>query len=106
MKKLREILVTQYIGAVTIGVALAQAISGFINAIVQAGAAYVAIRQSQSVLATSREFSWRNLIVSTIGVILYVLISMALIRWLYAGPSTEPSTKKIADAGRRDETNQ
>ena len=89
MARLREILLTQYIGAVMIGLVLAQAITAFVNAIVQSGAAYWAMEQSRSTLGTAPQFSWRNFIVSMVSVVLYVFISVALIRWLYAEPDTE-----------------
>jgi ABC-type multidrug transport system permease subunit len=99
MRRLREILLTQYIGAVTIGLLLGQAISGFVNAIVQAGASYVAIRQTEGVFTASQQFSWKNLITSLISVTLYFLVSLALIRWLYAETTSETSSDTIANSG-------
>jgi hypothetical protein len=40
MNRLREILQTQYIGAVAIGLVAAQALMGLVNTVVQAAAAY------------------------------------------------------------------
>ena len=84
MKKLRDILLTQYIGAITIGLVLAQAIFGFVNACVQATATYIAIQKSRSVLDNTPAFSWANFITSMITVLLYLIIGLLLIRWLYS----------------------
>jgi hypothetical protein len=89
MKTLRDILLTQYIGAITVGLLAAQAIMALVNAIVQAGAAYWAIHQYEGALGPSREFSWRNPITSLVSVSLEILICLALIRWLYSEPMTE-----------------
>jgi len=89
MKKLREILLTQYIGAITIGLVLAQSIFGFVNAFVQAGATYIALRQARSVMARVPGFSWQNFITSMVTVFLYAVICFLLIRWLYSDPAVE-----------------
>ena len=89
MKRLRDILLTQYIGAITIGLILAQAINGFVNAFIQAAATYLAMQQARSVLTQPPEFSWRNFITSMVTVFLYSVICFALIRWLYSEGASE-----------------
>lgn len=90
MKRLRDILLTQYIGAITIGLVLAQSIFGFVNAFVQAGATYIALGQARSVMTTVPRFSWQNFITSMVTVSLYAVICFLLIRWLYAEQVPEP----------------
>jgi hypothetical protein len=89
MDRIREILLTQHIGAVAIGLIVAQAILTFVNALVQAGTTYWAIRQAGSLLAGTKGFSWTNLTASMVSVVLYLLICGWLIRWLYLEPSAE-----------------
>jgi hypothetical protein len=99
MRNIREILLTQYIGAIAIGLILAQAVLGFVNALVQAGATYWAIQQGRSVLTESPAFPWRNLITSIITVSLYLLICLISIRWLYSEPKAGPTDDSGAPAG-------
>ena len=87
MNRLREILLTQHIGAVAIGLVAGQILMGLVNTVVQTGAAYFATRQSESVLGQRREFSWQTPILSLISISLEILICIALIRWLYTEPN-------------------
>jgi hypothetical protein len=85
MARLREILLTQYIGAVMIGLVLGQAITIFINTIVQSGAEYWIAQHSRSALGNATGFPWSTLIASLVRVSLYMVFCLGLIRWLYAG---------------------
>lgn len=98
MSKIRDVLLTQYIGAVTIGMIAAQAIMGLINTFVQAGAAYFAIRQSASSVFSPAQFSWRTPIVSIITVFLEFLACAILIRWLY-GDEYSSSESEVPNNG-------
>jgi hypothetical protein len=89
MAKIREILLTQYIGAVMIGLILAQGVSALVNGITQSGLEYWVAQHSRAVFASAPEFSWRGLLISAIRVLLYLMISLALIRWLYVGSDNE-----------------
>ena len=90
MNKIRDVLLTQYIGAITIGLVFAQAVFGFVNAFVQVGATYIAIQQARkSVFERVPTFSWHNFIISIVTVSLYVLICFLLIRWLYSETESE-----------------
>jgi len=86
MERIREILLTNYIGAVTIGLVLAQAIFGFVNALVQTAVSYWTISQSRGVMGAPTQFQWSGLIVSMVTVFLYLLVCFSLIRWLYVEP--------------------
>jgi len=98
MSKLRDVLLTQYIGAVTIGMIAAQAIMALINTFVQAGAAYFAIRQSTTSVFSPPQFSWRTPVVSIITVFLEFLACAILIRWLY-GYQYSPSESEMPNNG-------
>jgi hypothetical protein len=97
MARLREILLTQYIGAVTIGLVFAQAVTAFINSIVQCGTQYWVAQHSRSIISNSPDFPWSNLIISLVRVSLYIVICLGFIRWLYAEPSTDPSDHPADD---------
>jgi hypothetical protein len=103
MNRLRDILLTQYIGAITIGMVLAQAVFGFVNAFVQVGATYLALRQARSVMGQVPEFSWHNFITSMVTVFLYAMICLGLIRWLYVEQvSKAGDTPEIAPEGTQE----
>ena len=87
MNRIREVLLTQHIGAITVGLVLAQGIFVFVNSLVQAVATFWALQQARGVLTESAPFSWHNLITSMISVVFYLLICLSLIRWLYAEPT-------------------
>jgi hypothetical protein len=98
MKKLREILLTQYIGAITIGFVLAQTVTGVISGVVQTGFNYYWTRHdSSSVLSGAAPFPWKTLLFWLATALLETLAALVLIRWLYAsdevpdGDSSETS---------------
>ncbi|SRR5258706_9779627 len=96
MRRIREILLTQYIGAITIGFIFAQAMIQFINVTVQVGANYWASRQdNHSALVASVSFRWNDFIVSMTSVALNLLAGFLLIRWLYAMPPAELRDEEI-----------
>ena len=63
MTKLREVLLTQYIGAITIGFVLAQTVTGVISGLVQTGFNYYwTSHDSNSVLGGTVPFPWKTLL--------------------------------------------
>ncbi|HEX3103671.1 MAG TPA: hypothetical protein VHQ22_04440 [Terriglobales bacterium] len=97
MARLREILLTQYIGAVMIGLVLAQGVTAFINTIVQSGAQYWIAQHSRSAIGNTTDFPWSTLITSLVRVSLYVVFCLGLIRWLYAGLNADISDNPADD---------
>ncbi|MBZ5666778.1 MAG: hypothetical protein LAO30_19510 [Acidobacteriia bacterium] len=96
MRRIREILLTQYIGAITIGFIFAQGVIQFINVTVQIGSNYWASRQaSQSALVGSASFPWNHFILSMTSIALNLLAGFLLIRWLYATETSEIQDDKI-----------
>jgi len=84
MKKIREALLNQHIGAITIGFVLALAISNFVNALVQSGLTYWNVReQAKTDFRMTAYFPWTVLIVAFVSMALYVLVAFILMRWLY-----------------------
>ncbi len=104
MKKLREVLLTQYIGAITIGFVLAQTVTGVISGLVQTSFNYYFTRQSSnSVLGSATPFPWKNLLFWLATAILELLVAFILIRWLYApeAPSDGDSSDTPAETSRQ-----
>jgi len=83
MRKLRQILLTEYIGAIIIGFLLAQALAATISTIVQAISFYLEGRSRSSVFGGRAGFEFGALLPPAISVILEVLTAFILIYWLY-----------------------
>jgi hypothetical protein len=100
MKRIREILLTQYIGAITVGFIFAQAAIHFINEIALAFAQYWTIQQDQgSAMGAPRSFPWANFTVSMASVALHLLVGFLLIRWLYAEGKTQSGDQEVKASG-------
>ncbi len=92
MKRLREVLLTQYIGAITIGFLLAQMVTAIVSGIVQIGVNYSwASREPSSIMrgAASVAFPWKTLIYLLTTAALELLIAFLMIRWLYGGDESD-----------------
>ena len=104
MIRLREILLTQYIGAIVIGYLAAQAFIGIANIATLPLRWYLQGRNSvtQSVLFNEKPhpipFPWDSTLSSVTTVLLYFVIAYGLTRWLYSspmdrlGPETAPTS--------------
>jgi hypothetical protein len=92
--KLREILLTQYVGAILIALLVLQAAIEVITRAVRIGFWFFNHRHVQSVLggASNEVFAWDNLVFSAVTAALYLLTAYGLARWLYllAEPKVEP----------------
>jgi hypothetical protein len=73
MRRIREVLLNEYIGAITIGFILAQAVAGIINAAISAFAFYWENRQRSANVFGDATFPWNHVILS--------LVSFALPNW-------------------------
>jgi ABC-type Mn2+/Zn2+ transport system permease subunit len=83
MRKLRQILLTEYIGAIIIGFLLAQALAATISTIVQAISFYMEGRSRSSVFGGRAGFEFGALVPPAVSVILEVVVAFLLISWLY-----------------------
>lgn len=92
MKRLREILRNEYIGAIAIGFLLFQAVSDLISAVMQPLVTYIQNRsRPQSVFAAAPSiFDWPRLILSLVDVVLHLIVVFLLIWWLYRTPKPKP----------------
>jgi large-conductance mechanosensitive channel len=98
MNRIREILLAEYIGAVAIGLILAQAVMTFITTLVNNVVVYWEIQKSGSVLTGNQSFSWKGPITSLVDVGLYLFVAFLMIRWLYLRKNSEEES--LADDTR------
>lgn len=91
MRRLGEILRTQYIGAIAIGFLLAQAAGNFVSTLVQPLITYYENRsRPQSVFASASIFNWPSIIVTLTNMLLYLIAALLLVAWLYRKQKVEP----------------
>jgi hypothetical protein len=83
MRKLRQILLTEYIGAIIIGFLLAQALAATISTLVQSISFYLEGRSRSSVFGGRAGFEIGALVPPAISVILEIVTAFLLISWLY-----------------------
>jgi predicted Kef-type K+ transport protein len=96
MRRIREIFLTQYIGAIVIGMLVVQAIAGVISLLMQPLIWYTQARESRSIMQSVLPlFPWSQLLPPVITVALYVVVSYLLFAWLY---QTEEKTLATTDA--------
>jgi hypothetical protein len=99
MRRLKEILRNEYIGAVAIGFLLAQAAGALINAIAQPIVTYYQLRSRPTgAFATQSVFNWPQILASLTSLVLHLIVALLLIFWLYRrGKAALPaSTKPVA----------
>jgi hypothetical protein len=85
LSKLREILLTQYIGSILVALLAWQAVVEIIIMAARARSWFFNAGRSQSVLegSSSSLFPWDTVIFSGVTVVLYLLTAYGLARWLY-----------------------
>jgi hypothetical protein len=94
MRRIREILLTQYIGAITIGFILAQAVIQFVNAIVQAGTDLWVREHGSTALSVSRYFNWTQFLITMSSVALNLIAGFLLLYWVYSEPKPQAGTEE------------
>lgn len=104
-RKLREILLTQYIGSILVALLVWQAALEVVTTLVRTGFWFYHHSQHDSVLAqsTNRPFPWDNLVFSAVTVALYLLTARAVARWLYPPAAIDDS---VDDLSSPDQTEQ
>lgn len=90
LRRIRNVLSSEYIGAITIGFLLAQVVAGIANSVVQWLAFYATERQDHSNIFRSepRVFPWWNVTLPIVSVLLYLVAAGVLFYWLYLRPNT------------------
>jgi hypothetical protein len=87
MRRIREILLTQYIGAIVIGVVIAQALMRAVGLLMEPVLWYQQGRPSGSALDSSPMFPFSRMVSPALTVILYFVVSYLLLVWLYGAES-------------------
>jgi len=90
--KLREILLTQYIGSILIALLVLQAAVEVVTRIARIGFWTFNRVHSESVLGgySRNPFSWENFAFSLVSAALYLLAAYLLARWLFPAPIAFP----------------
>ena len=99
MRKIRQILLNEYIGAIAIGFLLAQTAGGLIGLVLNPLAFYWESRNSpHSVFGgDERSFGWHTLLIPLISVILHLLIAFLLLYWLYLRQAKGTGPQELTD---------
>jgi hypothetical protein len=89
LSKLREILLTQYIGSILIGLLVWQAAIELVTRIGRLGFWFSTYLRTESAVggSSAAPFRWDGLVLSVISAALYLLVAYGLARWLYV-PAT------------------
>ena len=91
MKRIREILRNEYIGAIAIGFLLFQVFATVINTIMQPIVTCVENRgRPQSIFASHPIFNWQQIMISGISIVLNLLVALLLLYWLYRAKQPQP----------------
>jgi len=87
LNRIREILLTQYIGSILIALLAVQAGSELISTVVRTGSWVFYEHQNASVLqrSSSMPFRWDALILAGVKIALYLLTAYGLAQWLHPG---------------------
>jgi ABC-type spermidine/putrescine transport system permease subunit I len=96
--KLREILLTQYIGSILVALLVLQATIELITTAVRTGFWFSNHRHTESVFggSSSSPFPWDSLIYAAVTIALYLLTAYGLARWLY--PAASPIAQGEAES--------
>jgi ABC-type sulfate transport system permease component len=90
VQKLREILLTRYIGSILIALLCWQPVVVLIENVVRTLFWIIDDQRSHSVLGSSHQpFPWDSLISSAVTIVLYLLIAYSLARWLYPAAAVD-----------------
>ena len=95
LRKIRNVLASEYIGAITIGFLLAQVVAGIASAVVQWLAFYATEKHDHSNLFPSepRAFPWWDVILPMVSVLLYLIAAGFLFYCLYLRPNTNEKSR-------------
>jgi ABC-type sulfate transport system permease component len=96
MRRLRAILLTDYIGAILIALLASQAIIVFFAALVQQISYYTHFAEHSLTGPAYRSSHWEPVLTSLVRIVLYLLTAYLLVRWLYgSGPYGSASANNL-----------
>jgi hypothetical protein len=102
MRRLRAILLTDYIGAILIALLATQAIIVFLTALVQQISYYTHFAEHSLTGPAFRSSHWEPVLTSLVRIALYLLTAYLLVRWLYgSGPAGSASTNNTSSQAKR-----
>jgi len=96
MKRIREILLNEYIGAIAIGFLLAQAAGVAITLIMRPIGFYLDRESRRSIFGT-QSFPWGTMVGPAINLVLYAAIAFGLLYWLYLKQAPQNLPSKEAE---------
>ena len=98
VQKLRDILLTRYIGSILIALLCWQALIVGIEKVVRIVLCVIYSQRSHTAFESPQSlFPWDNLILSAVSIALYLLTAYVLAQWLYP-PEVLPPVPPIEDA--------
>ena len=104
MRRVKEILHTQYIGAIVVAILTAQGVTGLISGVVTTLYNYLeTLGQLRSVLDTAPrefQFSWESWLATMASVLLNLGFAFALFHWLFRSVPAQasPGPENAAEA--------
>jgi hypothetical protein len=101
MRRLRAILLTDYIGAILIALLATQAIIVFFTALVQQISYYTHFAEHSLTGPAFRSSHWEPVLTSLVRIVLYLLTAYLLVRWLYgSGPAGSATTNNTSSQAK------
>jgi len=92
MKRIREILLTDYIGAITIAFLVGDGVFAIITALIRTGSAYVYFSRRGGVFdSPASHIQWETLISALLTCTLSLAAALLLARWMYPNVFNSPS---------------
>lgn len=98
MRRIREVLLNEYIGAITIGLLLAYAASGIVSSVVQPLIRYLYHPRTQESIYGNSRISFSSFLPPLVSVILYLFLAYLILYWLYLRPIGEIEKETNADS--------
>ena len=105
MRRIREILLTQYIGAIAIAIVFAQVVSAFIALLIEPLQWILRVRLVHNQTTGSARYPpdappypWDEFLLQFANVLLYFIIFYAMARWLYPEALDAASIDESGDA--------
>jgi len=95
MERIREILLTQYIGAIVIAMLLTEALGGVVSVLVEPVIWYQQASRLRSAMEPGlKPFPWSDLLPLGIRILLYAFVAYLLLSWLYRNERTSPADEE------------
>lgn len=98
IQKLREILLTKYIGSILVALIACNAVATLVTSAARALSWVVIDQSKRSVFGSSHSpYPWGDLVYSALTIALYLLAAYGLARWLY--PADPPPVPLVGGEG-------